>query len=538
MTVATATMCHPGCVRPTLRTVLTSAAMRPGRPEVLTGGGRLDAPVRWVHVGEVRELAALLRGGELILSTGLAMRGTPEAAVEYVAELVAAGAAGLVVELGPDFPAVPDGVVRAARDADFPLVVLHERIRFVEVTEEVHRAIVAEQLEHVEFSREVHETFTRLSLESADAEAIVRTTAELAGSSVVLEDLGRHVLAFAALGRPAAGLLADWERRSRSTPLAEHTGLTGPEGWLTAPVGLPGSRWGRLVVPNPQLDQLRLTMLVERAAQALVLGRMVERDRLGLSLRAQGGLLSELAEGRLDEETADARARALGITPAPSYVAVVARPLGPTDDLGGLLERLSSAVDGASLSGLVGPLTGTEAGVLLAVPARRGEPRVLDALAGRLPEELAVLGVGPAAATVAAAGAGLRQARHVAETAAALPPSSRRPYHRVSDLRLHGLVALLQDDPRMQAFVEAELAPLLEHEAARGDGSLELLRQYVAAGGNKTRLAAASHRSRASVYKRLERLERVLGVDLDDPVSLMSLGVAVIAYDHGRRAGS
>jgi len=532
-------MCHPVRVRPSLRMVLASAALRPGRPEVVSGADRLDTPVRWVHVGEVREIAALLRGGELILSTGLAMRGPVDEAVRYVEELVAARAAGLVVELGEEFPAVPPEVVQAARGAGFPLVVLHQRIRFVEVTEEVHRAIVAEQLEHVEFAREVHETFTRLSLEEADAEAVVGKTAELGGSSVVLEDLAHHVLAFAAVGRPAAGLLADWEQRSRSAPVHEHTALAGPEGWLAAPVGLPGSRWGRLVVPNPQLDQLRLAMLVERAAQALVLARMVERDRLGLSLRAQGGLLSELAEGRLDEETADARARALGLAPAPSYVAVVARPVGQAgEDIGGLLERLSAAVDGAGLSGLVGPLTGTEAGVLLAVPPRRAEPRVLDALAERLPEELAVLGVGPSGTSVAVAGAGLRQARHVAETAAAMPGSARRPYHRVSDLRLHGLVALLHDDARMQAFVEAELAPLLAHEAERRDGSLELLRQYVEAGGNKTRLAAASHRSRAAVYKRLERLERVLGVDLDDPVSLMSLGVAVVAYDHGRHAGS
>ena len=352
------TVCHPGPVRPTLRSVLSSAAIRPGRPEVLSGARRLDAPVRWVHVGEVRELAGLLRGGELILSTGLAMRDDEESALQYVAELVSAGAAGLVVELGEEFPAVPEGVVRAARDADLPLVVLHERVRFVEVTEEVHRAIVAEQLQHVEFAREVHETFTRLSLEEADAEAIVRTTADLGGSSVVLEDLGRHVLAFAAMGRPASGLLADWERRSRNAPALEHTGITGPEGWLAAPVGLPGSRWGRLVVPNRQLDQLRLAMLVERAAQALVLARMVERDRLGLSLRAQGGLLSELAEGRLDAGAARPGGRGLGRTPARAYGAGGARPVGATDDIGGLLERLAVAVGGAALAGRVVPLTG------------------------------------------------------------------------------------------------------------------------------------------------------------------------------------
>ena len=536
-------MCHPGQVRPSLRSVLASTALRPGRPEVLSGADRLDVPVRWVHVAEVSDIASLLRGGELILSTGLAMRGPEERAVQYVEELVGAGAAGLVVELGAEFPALPDEVVTSARSSGFPLVVLHERVRFVEVTEEVHRAIVAEQLEHVEFSRAVHETFTRLSLEEADEEAIVRTTAELAGSSVVLEDLGRHVVSFAAVGRPAAGLLTDWERRSRGSGVLEQSGITGPEGWLAAPVGLPGARWGRLVVPNPQRDQVRLTMLLERAAQALVLGRMVERDRLGLSLRAQGGLLSELAEGRLDEETAAARAHALGLAPAPSYLAVVARTVREGADEGGtLLEALTSAVDRAGLSGLVGPMTGNEAGLLLAVPRRgRQEPddvRALGLLADRLAPDVAVLGVGPTASSVVAAGAGLRQARHVAETAAAMPGSARRAYHRVSDLRLHGLVALLHDDARMQAFVEAELAPLLAHEAERRDGSLELLRQYVEAGGNKTRLAAASHRSRAAVYKRLERLERVLGVDLDDPVSLMSLGVAVVAYDHGRHAGS
>ena len=536
-------MCHPWGVRPSLRAVLSSAALRPGDPEVLSGAARLDVPVRWVHVAEVADIAPLLRGGELILSTGLAMRGSARSAVQYVEELIAAGAAGLVVELGAEFPAVPDGVVRAARRADFPLVVLHRTVRFVEVTEEVHRAIVAEQLEHVEFSREVHETFTRLSLEEADEEAIVRTTAELAGSSVVLEDLARHVVSFTAVGRPTAGLLTDWERRSRGAPQLEHTGITGPEAWLATPVGLPGARWGRLLVLNPHRDQVRLAMLLERAAQALVLGRMVERDRLGLTLRAQGGLLSELAEGRLDEETAAARAHALGLQPAPSYVAVVARTASAAvEDSAALLEALSSAVERARLSGLVGPMTGNEAGLLLAVPRRgRQEPddlRVLDALADRLPHDVAVLGVGPTTSSVVTAGAGLRQARHVAETAASMPDRARRPYHRVSDLRLHGLVALLQDDPRLQAFVEAELAPLLAHEASRGDGSLELLREYVAAGGNKTRLAAASHRSRAAVYKRLERLERVLGVDLDDPFSMMSLGVAVLAYDHDRRTWS
>ncbi len=514
---------------------------------MLSGRERLDASVRWVHVGEVRDVAGLLEGGELILSTGLAMTGPAGDAVAYLDDLVAAGAVGLVVELGIRFPEVPPEVVERARSRGFPLVVLRARVRFVEVTEEVHRGIVAEQLEQVEFARAVHEEFTRLSLESADAASIVASTAARCGSSVVLEDVGRHVVAFAAVGRPARSLLADWERRSRATPPRDDTGVAGPEGWMTAPVGVHGGRWGRLVVPDPQTTQTRLAMVLERAAQALELGRMVERDRMGLELQAQGGLLGDLAGGRIsDEGTALARAAALGLPPSPRYVAVVARlPLAPGGDPRAehdrartLVEQVSRAVRSAGLAGLVGSLSEHEAGLLLAVPPRPGqdpaEDPVLDALADRLPPEEPALGVGPAAPGLLAAGAGLRQARHVAEVAAAMPTDRSRRWHRTGDVRLQGLLALIHDDPRVQSFAESELAALLDHEARHGTGLLDLLRQYVAAGGNKTRLAAAAHRSRPAVYKRLGQLERILGTDLDDPLSFMSVGVALMAYDLGR----
>src|SRR3954467_3947868 len=120
-------MCNAGSVRPTVRSVLASPALLHGRPEVLSGAERLDFQVRWVHVGEVREIAGLLQGGELILSTGLAMTGPVGAAVAYLRDLVEAGAAGLVVELGPSFPAVPREVVAEARSAGFPLVALRRR---------------------------------------------------------------------------------------------------------------------------------------------------------------------------------------------------------------------------------------------------------------------------------------------------------------------------------------------------------------------------------------------------------------------------
>ncbi|MFC6151772.1 PucR family transcriptional regulator ligand-binding domain-containing protein, partial [Mumia xiangluensis] len=311
---------------PTLRAVLASEALRAAAPDVLAGADRLDRQVRWVHVSEVREVTGLLTGGELLLSTGLAMRGGDDDAAAYVGELVEAGATGLLVEVGESFPEVPPAALAVARERRFPVVALRRPSRFVEITEQVHRAIVAEQYERVDFARRVHERFTALSLEGAGAQAIVETTAELAGSSVVLEDLSRHVVAYAALGRPAAGLLHGWEKRSRLVAHTDVTGVTGPEGWMTSPVGLQQHRWGRLVVVNPASDQERLAMVLERAAQALELGRMAESDRFGIAYQAQGGFLTELADARVvDAAEADARARALGLPAAAPYAGLVVR---------------------------------------------------------------------------------------------------------------------------------------------------------------------------------------------------------------------
>src|SRR3954467_14585236 len=86
--------------RITVSAALALPALRRGLPEVVAGAGGLDRPIRWVHAGEVPNMASLLRGGELLLTTGMGIG--PRAADQrrFVAELAARGVAALVIELG------------------------------------------------------------------------------------------------------------------------------------------------------------------------------------------------------------------------------------------------------------------------------------------------------------------------------------------------------------------------------------------------------------------------------------------------------
>jgi purine catabolism regulator len=105
---------------------------------------------------------------------------------------------------------------------------------------------------------------------------------------------------------------------------------------------------------------------------------------------------------------------------------------------------------------------------------------------------------------------------------------------RQADIRLPGLLMSLREDARLQEFAEAELGALLEHEARHGGGLVDLLRQFLAVGGNKTALARVAHRNRTSLYPALARLEELVGHPLDDAASRLSLGVALLAYDQRR----
>ncbi len=66
----------------TLADVLQMPAVRGADPVVLAGAGLLDRQVRWVHTTELADVGPLLRGGDLVLSTGIAL---PESCADLAA---------------------------------------------------------------------------------------------------------------------------------------------------------------------------------------------------------------------------------------------------------------------------------------------------------------------------------------------------------------------------------------------------------------------------------------------------------------------
>lgn len=524
-------------MQPTLQAVLDLPTVQAGVPELVCSGP-MDKPVRWVHVSDLADLSGLLTGGELVLTTGQALA-DPDHCDGYLPGLADAGAVGVVVELGLHIDAVPPSVREIGTRLSLPVIALHRPVRFVEITEEVHRRIVADQYAEVAYGQRVHEEFTALSMRRASIEQIVSATAEMLDTPIVLEDLNRQVLAFDGHGIPASVLLADWHRRSR---------LTADGAWTACPVGPYREEWGRLIGPQLADADGRAVMTMERAAQALALHRMAEQNRSSLELRAQNGLVDDLRRGRIvDEAEATARAHALGLRPALTYVPLAARlheSVGADQVVvqqrrARTLDAIMHTVRAAGHTGLAATRDDGQIDLVLAPQRTSGQTGTLDVVLGELCFGIrravkrvdgvgeCVIGVGPESSRLVDAVGGLREAGHVAEVAMSLPLRDKA-FHRAADVRLRGLLALVRADPRVQAFAETELAGLLAYRAKHGDEFFDLLRSFLEAGGNKAELARTLHMSRPTLYSRLEALERIVGLDLDDAESRTSLHVAML----------
>lgn len=114
--------------------------------QLLSGEESAQAHVRWVHSTELPDPTPWLKGGEVLLTTGLQLDG-PRSQREFVERLADHQITALGFGTGFTHRRVPAALVTAARKRDFPLFEVPYELPFIAITERAFAHLLDERYE-------------------------------------------------------------------------------------------------------------------------------------------------------------------------------------------------------------------------------------------------------------------------------------------------------------------------------------------------------------------------------------------------------
>lgn len=114
--------------------------------QLASGHESAKTHVRWVHSTELPDPTPWLRGGELLLTTGLQLNG-PKSQRELIERLADHEIAGLGFGTGFKHKRLPAALVTAARKRSFPLFEVPYELPFIAITERAFAQLVNERYE-------------------------------------------------------------------------------------------------------------------------------------------------------------------------------------------------------------------------------------------------------------------------------------------------------------------------------------------------------------------------------------------------------
>jgi purine catabolism regulator len=495
-------------------------------PQTVYAGRRnFDRAVRWVHPSEIPDIGQFLSGGEMLLTAGLGIGDSVERQRQYIYDIDDAHAAVLIVELsGRAFDIMPEALIEAARERDFPLVGLAGELPFVEVSAQVHESIIDQRVLDLSAYERLNGTFMQLLLAGRDHVHFTDALAKEVNRPVVLEDSARQVVAYSGSSEIGDLALRDWERHSRidhDAPSASSGNANDADICTRKAVVLRGERWGWLHVlhgGDPIVGTAAYA--IDRAADGIAIALLGARESGARSAQRQNALISRLLLGDISGDAFVNRALRIGrdLRDRALLVVSVCRE-GATNTGEDAMEELCRSLQ---VPAVVADL-GEHTLVIMGLSRTKSEKQVVA--------RLTALDVRAGISRPVSAGqlpAALEQARSAASVAMARPDKA---VHRFDDLGVLRLLASLAGGPELSRYIEDELGPLLKHDAKATNPLLPTLRTYLSCDGNKSQAAQALFVQRRTLYYRLERIEALLGRPLDDADNRQALVFAVRGHD-------
>lgn len=162
---------------------------------VKAGAAGLTAPIRAVHVLEQPELTPWVRGGELLLSTGLSWEFSEDESRAFVRSAARLGVSALLLATGRFRSGFTQAMLEAAGELEFPLIQLPFDVPFVSVSDAITLELLTMRDAVVEKADGIHRKLSQAAVFASSVQELSDALSLEMQTSVVFSDLERRVIA-------------------------------------------------------------------------------------------------------------------------------------------------------------------------------------------------------------------------------------------------------------------------------------------------------------------------------------------------------
>lgn len=525
---------------------------------VIAGENGLDRVITSVNVMEVPDILPWIKENELLLTTGFSIKDDPAAQERLIPELASRGLAALGFKPKRYVDIVPETMIAQANAYSFPLIEIPLTVSHSQLLQGVYSELVVRQASLLQKTAEVHEAVMNVLLKGGGLQEIVTTLEDLIANPSALFDIGGNLLnrspgaapSLEVIGTPPLGTAK--YHRERFRPIRTSLESDGRKVGVTmAPVFANNRVYGEIVVweVNSPLTPIDL-IAIEKAASLVTLVILNRIAVQSVESRYRNEFLYDWLAGKFkSREELLHRASMIGWDLQNNYILMVIDIDGfaeATERYGfgsGEMRETKEKVQQAIISVMTHTRDyyilgdrGSHFVLLMRARATWSEQAIKEKIreVGSLIQR-AVSGPGGEISCSIGVGRFCRDPRdmpecfHEAKKAVAIGRMLKGPGQvtHFDELGVHRLLHLVSNQGELDKFARETIAALFEYDREYGTELVPTLQAYFRCNGNVSKMARELFAHYNTVTYRLERIQEITGLSLDDPEHRLNLQVGL-----------
>lgn len=498
------------------------------KAKVIAGHQGMHRIVKWVHVVEVTNIHHLLRGKELILSTGVGWKENESLLLSFLQQLIECDASGLCIEIGTYTSSIPQEVIQLADAHQFPILLFLQEVPFVEITQDIHTHLINRHYQMIANLEAYSQQLNKKLLSIDHYYEILKFLHHYLGHQVLFQMNGKEVQFVPECSeKKKREWLAYAEQSSKQT--------------ASQAIQLFHNDYARLSILSTaqeisEFDLLILDRTATAIAQHLLRDLYVEeKKRL-----AEQEWLKGWVEGEHSPQAIAAyfTEHAPQVKPKGGVVVLCKFPSAKrlkdvTYFL--LLFRTIFEQQGFHLfsvqlrHSLLFIFINTRDTHTWKVRMQAGIDRLLQS--EFMQKKLSIgLSVGKFVDNLASLPKSYQTAQETSRLQQRLGKKMTSYFYE--DLHMARIVSLLDASGHLRDMVNEYLAPIIQYDEKHNGKLLETLKVYLACNGSKKETAERLFIVRQTLYHRLQKLEQLLGDDFMHPEKRLALECMIYAYEY------